>query len=44
MITLSLAEFFDEKEETTVFERVAFLLRLSIYMCVEINMVSPFIS
>ena len=29
-ITLSLAEFFDEKEETTVVEKVAFLLRLSI--------------
>ena len=29
-ITLSLADIFDEKEETTVLERVAFLLRLSL--------------
>ena len=29
-MTLSLAEFFDEKEDTTDLERVAFLLRLSI--------------
>ena len=29
-ITLSLAEFVDEKEEINALERVAFLLRLSI--------------
>ena len=29
-ILLSLADFFDEKEGTTILERVAFLLRLSI--------------
>ena len=28
---LSLADCFDEKEGTTILERVAFLLRLSIY-------------
>ena len=30
-ISLSLAEYFHEKEETTVLDRVAFLLRFSIY-------------
>ena len=37
-ITLSLAEFVDEKEETNALERVAFLLRLSIYrLVIKIN-------
>ena len=30
-MTLSLAEIVDEKDGTTILERVAFLLRLSIY-------------
>ena len=31
-ISLSQAEFFDDKERTTILERVAFLLRLSIIL------------
>ena len=31
-ITVSLAEFFYEKEGTTILDRVAFLLRLSVFI------------